>query len=74
MTEEQYKERVVELIDELKSSLNDSIHVLTALLEDVSKGNYTQTQAQLDYELLMWNDGLNYMSVLGDLANIGQYA
>lgn len=73
MNEEQYQERVTELVAELKASLEHSIHVLSGILEDVNKGEYTQEKAQIDYELMMFNDGIDFMSIVGDLANIGKY-
>lgn len=55
-------------LDDVKESLEHTIHVLNGILEDVKAGNYTQEQAELDVESLITTEGLDFVSTLQDYA------
>lgn len=55
-------------VEEVQTSLEHAIHVLTGILDDVKKGDYTTDLAMQDVENLLWTEGLDYMSVLADYA------
>ena len=52
----------------IEESLKHAIHVLTAVLEDVKTGEYTQEQAGIDAENLMMTEGLDFISAISEYA------
>lgn len=62
-------ERLDELKAELKDSCQRTIHILQSIIEDIDNGTYTVEKAEADYENMMWNDGIDFMSCVGDIAN-----
>lgn len=64
-------ERLEELNQELESSLTDTIHVLQGILNEVKAGSYTPEQAGMDHENLMFSEGIDFMSIIGEIASIG---
>lgn len=62
-----------EKLADLGESLKHAIHILNGILSDIELGEYTQEQAQTDYENLMWNEGIDYMSTLQSYS-LNQYA
>ena len=62
-------EMIQELNEELKESLQSTIRLLQGILDDVTSGNYGSEQARMDYENMMFNDGIDFMSIIGDIAN-----
>lgn len=62
-------EMIQELNEELKESLQSTIRLLQGILDDVISGNYGSEQARMDYENMMFNDGIDFMSIIGDIAN-----
>jgi hypothetical protein len=62
-------ERLDELKAELKESCQSTIRILQSIIEDIDDGTYTIEKAEMDYENMMWNDGINFMSCVGDIAN-----
>lgn len=62
-------DRLDELKAELKQSCQSTIHILQSIIEDIDNGTYTIEKAEMDYENMMWNDGINFMSCVGDIAN-----
>jgi hypothetical protein len=62
-------ERLDELKAELKESCQSTIRILQSIIEDIDNGTYTIEKAEMDYENMMWNDGINFMSCVGDIAN-----
>jgi DNA relaxase NicK len=59
-----------ELREELTESLEGSIRILQSILDDVKNGIYGPEQAQMDHENLMFNDGINFMSVIEEIAEM----
>lgn len=57
-----------EILTDLSESLKHAIHILSGILSDIELGEYTQDQAQTDYENLMWNEGIDFMSALESYA------
>lgn len=55
-------------LDDVKESLEHTIHVLNGILEDVKKGAYTQKEAELDVENLLFTEGLDFVSILQEYA------
>lgn len=53
-----------EELESLEESLKHAIHVLAGVLADVQTGTYTQEQAALDAENLMYTEGLDFISTL----------
>jgi DNA relaxase NicK len=70
MTTETYEERLAELKQDLESSIGDTIRILQSVLDDVKNGIYGPEQAKMDHENMMFNDGINYMSIIDDIANL----
>jgi len=58
------EQTIGETLTDLEESLKHAIHILTGILNDVATREYTQEQAQVDYENLMWNEGIDFMSAL----------
>lgn len=52
----------------IKQSLEHAIHVLTAVLDDVKTGDYSQEQAAMDAENLMMTEGLDFISAISEYA------
>lgn len=52
----------------IEESLKHAIHVLTAVLDDVKTGDYTQEQAAMDAENLMMTEGLDFISAISEYA------
>lgn len=65
-----YDDRLAELKEELQTSITDTIRILQAILEDVKNGIYGPEQARMDYENMMYNDGINFMSIIDDIGNL----
>ena len=67
-----------ELVDELQTQLTDSlehvVHWLTGILTDLRAGSYTPSKAYDDLQGLLYNDGLAYMDILTDLAEMTEVA
>lgn len=63
------EEQLEELKEELKDSLESTIRILQSILDDVKNGIYGPEQARIDYENMMFNDGIDFMSIIGDIAN-----
>ena len=62
-------ERLDELTASLKDSCQRTIHILQSIIEDIDNGTYTIEKAEMDYENLMWNEGIDFISAVGDIAN-----
>jgi len=62
-----------EKLADIGESLKHAIHILTGILGDIELGEYTQEQAQADYENLMWNEGIDYMGAIQSYS-LSQYA
>jgi hypothetical protein len=45
-----------------------TINTLSAIVSDIEQGQYTQDKAAFDYECMMSNDGLDFMSSLESYA------
>lgn len=58
-----------EQLEELKESLTRTVHILSAIVSDIDNGEYTLEKAEQDLENLMWNDGIDYMSVLAEITD-----
>jgi hypothetical protein len=58
-----------ELLDEIRKSLEHTIHVLNGILNEVKAGTYTKEQAALDVEDIMAHEGFGYVSALLDYAD-----
>ena len=69
MSEQVEAPTVEELVEELDKSIDHTIHILQAIKEEIASGKYTPEVAQVDYENLMFNDGIDFMSIIGDIAN-----
>lgn len=63
-------EAVQEALSELQDSLKHAIHYLTGILDDIATGSYTPKKASEDYENLLWNEGIDFISQLGSLAEL----
>lgn len=63
-------ERLDELTSELKESCNSTIRILQSIIDDIDNGTYTTEKAEMDYENMMFNDGIDFMSIVGDIANL----
>lgn len=63
-------ERLDELTSELKESCNSTIRILQSIIDDIDNGTYTAEKAEVDYENMMFNDGIDFMSIVGDIANL----
>lgn len=63
-------ERLDELTSELKESCNSTIRILQSIIDDIDNGTYTAEKAEIDYENMMFNDGIDFMSIVGDIANL----
>ena len=61
-------------LDELKEELTESIEsttrILSAILEDVKTGIYGPEQAAMDYENLMFNESVNFMSIIQEISEL----
>jgi hypothetical protein len=53
-------------LDDVKKSLEHTIHVLQGILDDVNNGTYTKEQASIDAETLMMTEGLDFISTIYD--------
>lgn len=69
MSEQVEAPTVEELVEELSKSVDHTIHILQAIKEEIEAGKYTPEVAQVDYENLMFNDGIDFISIIGDIAN-----
>lgn len=69
MSEQIEAPAVEELVEELNKSIDHTIHILQAIKEEITAGKYTPEVAQVDYENLMFNDGIDFISIIGDIAN-----
>ncbi len=56
-----------EPVARLKMSLENTIDILQAILDDVNKGLYDRKKAEQDYENLMFSDGVDFMSCILDV-------
>jgi hypothetical protein len=61
-------ETLDESLQDLQDSLQHAIHILQGILDDIEDNGYTQEQATLDYENLVWNEGIDFMSALESFA------
>jgi hypothetical protein len=61
-------ETLDESLENLQDSLQHAIHILQGILDDIEDNGYTQEQATLDYENLVWNEGIDFMSALESFA------
>jgi len=61
-------ETLDESLQDLQDSLQHAIHILQGILDDIEDNGYTQEQATLDYENLVWNEGIDFMSALESCA------
>ena len=57
-----------ESLTRLQESLMRTINTLSALVSDIEQGQYTQDRAAFDYDCMMNNDGLDFMSSLESYA------
>jgi len=57
-----------ESLTRLQESLMRTINTLSAIVSDIEQGQYTQDKAAFDYECMMSNDGLDFMSSLESYA------
>ena len=57
-----------EALEDLQDSLQHTIHILQAILDDIEKNGYNQEQAKLDYENIICNEGIDYMTALESFA------
>ena len=57
-----------EALEDLQDSLQHPIHILQAILDDIEKNGYNQEQAKLDYENIICNEGIDYMTALESFA------
>ena len=57
-----------EALEDLQDSLQHAIHVLQAILDDVEENWYDQEKAKLDYENIVCNEGIDFMSALESFA------
>jgi hypothetical protein len=58
-----------ELLDDLFASLTSAIKYYSAIQDEIIAGTYTPQKAYEDSENLMCNEGINILSVLGELAD-----
>ena len=56
-----------EPVARLKVSLENTIHILQGILNDVNRGLYNTAKAEQDYENLMFSDGVDFMSCILDV-------
>jgi hypothetical protein len=61
-------ETLDESLENLQDSLQHAIHILQGILDDIEDNGYTQQQATLDYENIVWNEGIDFMSALESFA------
>jgi hypothetical protein len=61
-------ETLDESLEDLQDSLQHAIHILQGILDDIENNEYTQEQATLDYENIMYNEGIDYMTALESFA------
>jgi len=57
-----------EALEDLQDSLQHAIHILQAILDDIEDNGYNQEQAKLDYENIICNEGIDYMTALESCA------
>lgn len=67
MSDQEY-ETEQEVLDDLLDSLTHAIHVLSAITSDIATGEYSQEKAVQDYENIMWNEGIDFMTSLESYA------
>lgn len=53
-----------EAVENLKTSLENTIHILQGVLDDVNQGIYDREKAEQDYENLLFHDGIDFMSCI----------
>lgn len=53
-----------EPVENLKTSLESTIHILQGILDDINRGVYDRGKAEQDYENLMFSDGIDFMSCI----------
>ncbi len=63
-------EAVQEALSELQDSLKHTIHYLNGILDEIATGSYTPKKASEDYENLLWNEGIDFISQLSSLAEL----
>ena len=61
-------ETLDESLDDVIESLQHAVHVLSAILDDIEQGEYSQEKAIQDYENIMWNEGIDFMTSLESYA------
>jgi hypothetical protein len=61
-------ETLDESLEDLQDSLQHAIHILQGILDDIEENGYNQEQARLDYENLVCNEGIDYMTALESFA------
>jgi hypothetical protein len=61
-------ETLDESLEDLQDSLQHAIHILQGILDDIEGNGYNQEQARLDYENLVCNEGIDYMTALESFA------
>lgn len=57
---------LLETVEKLAESLQRAISILKEILDCIIKGNYTQEQASIDYENILFDDDIDYMARLED--------
>jgi hypothetical protein len=60
------------LTDELMTTLDTLIHWLSGIREDVMKGDYSPEDAKRDAEAMTHHESMDVLSVLTDLADLGE--
>lgn len=63
-------EAIQEAMSNLQDSLKHAIHYLSAILDELNAGSYTPKKASEDYENLLYNEGMDFVSQLGSLAEL----
>jgi hypothetical protein len=66
---EKYDDETVANLAALLESIEHFVHILNGVKADILGGTYTQSQAQLDCENIMYLDGVDAFSTLQEVAD-----
>jgi hypothetical protein len=66
---EQYDHNTVASLAGLLGSIEDVVYMLNGVKADILSGTYTQGKARLDYQNILYLEGVDVFSALEEVAN-----
>lgn len=66
---EKYDDETVSSLADLLESIEHVVHILNGVKADILNGNYHGDQARLDYENMVYLDGIDVFTALEEVAD-----